>query len=133
MPNLNTYLVRVDNYNKWTPTQYRRVTRDELDEIIQFYGNAVKDICSGGSQGAMIMWAYFKSSIDKDCYSDMINSYQLLANDNKSLVAREHEFRQIYEQYMELWAIRYFGSLDNYYKKKASEAEETLKKYRGDL
>lgn len=129
---LSKYAVRVDIYNKWTPTQYRYVTRDELDDIIKIYGNEVKEICSRGSQGAMTMWAYFKSRIDKGCYSDMINAYSLLAIDNKSLVDREHELRHAFEQYKELWAIRYFGSLENYFRKKASEAEETLKKYGGN-
>lgn len=129
---LNKYAVRVDIYNKWTPTQYRYVSRDELDTIIKIYGNEVKEICSRGNQGAMTMWAYFKSIIDSGCYSDMINAYRLLSGDNISLVDREHELRHAFEQYKELWAIRHYGSLSEYYLKKAKEAENTWKKYGGD-
>jgi hypothetical protein len=132
MSNNKVYAVRVDEDFNWTPTRFRKVDLEELDRILKVYGNTVKDICSRGSQGAMTMWAYFKSRIDSGCYSDMINAYSLLSNDNKSLVDREHELRHAFEQYKELWAIRYFGSLENYFRKKASEAEETLKKYGGN-
>lgn len=133
MPDYKVYAVRVDENFNWTSTKYRKVDLEELDKILKYYGNKVKELCSNGSQGAMTMWAYFKSRIDSGCYSDMINAYELLTDDSKSLVDREHEFRQTYEQYRELWAIRYYCSLENFYRKKALEAEETLKKYGGDI
>ena len=123
------YFIRVDEYNNWTPAKYRKVTCEELDSILDLYGDKVLRLCSNGKQGSMTMWAYFKNRISSGCYSDMINAYQLLSDDNRSLVEREHEFRHAYEEYLELWRIRYFGSVEEYYLKKAEEAAENIKKY----
>lgn len=125
----NTFLVRVDIYGKWTPTDYRKVTKEELDELIDTYGGKVKELCSSGERGAMTMWAYFKNKIDKGCYSDIINAYRLLNDDSKSLVEREHEFRHLFDQYTELWRIRHYGSVEKYHLAKAEEAKGDLIKY----
>ena len=109
------YFIRVDVYNKWTPCEYRKVSKEELDNILEDYAGKLKSICSCGERGAMTMWAYFKNKLDKGCYSDIINAYRLLCADNKSLVDREHEFRHLYDQYRELWQIRYYGSVEEYH------------------
>ena len=123
------YFVRVDEFNKWTPCKYRKVDADELDKILEEYGKKVLEICSNGQRGAMAMWACFKSRINGGCYGDMINAYRLLVDDSKSLVDREHELRHAWEEYNELWRIRYFGSVEEYHIQKAKEAKEQMEKY----
>lgn len=123
------YYVQVDEYKKWSSGKYRKVTADELDELLKVFGDKVLNLCSNGSEGAMAMWACFKSRINGGCYSDMINAYRLLTDDSKSLVDREHELRHAWDEYEELWRIRYFGTVENYYLKKASEARERYEKY----
>lgn len=118
------YFVRVDKYGVWTPTEYREVTRDELDSLIIKFGNRVLDICSRGQEGAMIMWAFFKSRIRNGSYEDMINAYRLMSTDHKSLVDRETEIRHLWQQYEELWQIRYYRTVEEYYLKKAEEARQ---------
>lgn len=123
------YYVRVDEHGNWTPSSYRRVTADELDVLVDKFGKIVLSICSRGAQGAMAMWACFKSRICGGCYDDMINAYRLLTGDSKSLVDREHELRHAYENYQELWCIRYFGSVEEYHLKKAEESREHFNRY----
>lgn len=123
------YYVPVDKNNRWTPCNYRKVTCEELDKILQVYREEILKMCKNGSQGAMTMWAYFKNVTCSDCYGDMVNAYSLLSNDHKSLVTREHEFRHMWNNYQELWRIRYFGTLEEYYLKKAAEAKERMEKY----
>ena len=123
-----SYLVRVDKFNKWTPTEYREVGAEELDGILEVFGKRVLDICSNGSRGSMAMWACFKSRINGGCYGDMINAYRVLTDDSKSLVDREHELRHSWNEYEELWRIRYFGSVEEYHLQKAKEAKEECEK-----
>lgn len=123
-----SYMVRVDKFNKWTPCEYRSVDADELDKILEEYGKRVMSICSNGQMGAMAMWACFKSRINGGCYSDIINAYRLLTDDSKSLVDREHELRHVWQEYEELWRIRYFGSVEEYHLQKAKEAKEEFQK-----
>ena len=127
--NQKTYLVRVDERKEWTPINYREVTKEELDDLLEVYGGKVLSICSNGKQGSMSMWACFKNHISKGCYSDLINAYRILSDDNKSLVDREHELRHAWNQYIELWRIRHFGSVENYYLEKANEAKEYFERY----
>ena len=122
--------VRVDENNKFTPCKYRKVSCEELDKMLEFFGARVLRICSTGNKGAMAMWACFKSRINGGCYSDMINAYELLSADNESLVSREHELRHAWKQYEELWQIRHFGSVENYHLKKAEEARKEYEEYK---
>lgn len=123
------YYVRVDEKGLWTPCKYRKVTREELNKLVEDYGKKVLALCSNGTIGAMSMWACFKSRICSGCYSEMINMYRLLSNDNKSLVDREHELRHKWYQYEELWQIRVAGSVTDYYLKKAEESKEYFENY----
>lgn len=123
------YYVRVDERGKWDPCKYRKVSRDELDRLVDDYGKMVLRMCSNGTQGAMSMWACFKNSIFGGCYSDMINAYRLMSGDSKSLVDREHELRHAWNQYEELYRIRYHGSVEQYHLKRAKEAKERFEKY----
>lgn len=118
------FFVQVDQYKKWSPGKYREVTCDELDELLEHFGNRVLRMCSNGSEGAMAMWACFKSNINGGCYSDMINAYRLLTDDSKSLVDREHELRHAWNEYKELWQIRYYGTVEAYYLEQAQKAKE---------
>ena len=124
----NTYLIRVDIHKNWTPNQFREVTADELDDILKFYGDRILQICSNGTQGAMTMWAVFKSRINHGCYSDIINAYRMMSGDSKSLVDREHELRHAWKEYEELWQIRYHGSVENYHLEKAKQAKNVFAK-----
>lgn len=123
------YYIRVDRYGKWTPCEYRKVSCEELDELIDHYGKHMLSLCSNGEHGAMAMWAFFKNKIGKGCYNDMINAYRLLSNDSKSLVGREHELRHVWEEYEELWRIRYHGTVEAYFLSKAEESRKRQKKY----
>lgn len=123
------FRVPVDNHDKYTPCSYRTVTKEELDKLLEKFGNRVLQICERGNLGAMAMWAVFKSRICCGCYSDMINVYRLLSGDNQSLVDREHELRHAYREYEELWQIRYFGTVEEYYLEHAREAKEHFEKY----
>lgn len=123
------YYVRVDARNKFTPTKYHKVTCEELDEMIDVFADRVLSICSNGNNGAMTMWACFKSALCRGCYSDLINAYRLLSGDSKSLVDREHELRHAWEEYIELKRIRLYGSLYEYYMKKAEESKRVYDKY----
>lgn len=124
----NTYRVRVDIHKNWTTNQFREVTSEELDAILEHFGNKVLYLCSNGTQGAMTMWAVFKNRINHGCYSDIINAYRLMSGDRKSLVDREHELRQAWKEYEELWQIRYHGSVEQYYLDRAQEAKEFFDK-----
>lgn len=123
------FWVQVDAYKHWTPGTYRSVTKDELDALIDHYGGTIMRLVSNGEQGAMAMWACFKSNISGGCYSDMINAYRLLTDDKKSLVDREHELRHLWKQYEELYRIRYYGTVEAYHLKRAAEAKERFEKY----
>ena len=123
------YYIRVDEKGLWTPCKYRKVTREELDKILDTYGKKVLAICSNGTIGTMSMWACFKSRICSGCYSEMISMYQLMSNDTKSLVDREHELRHMWYQYEELWQIRVAGSVENYYLNKAEESKKHFENY----
>lgn len=123
------FFVRVDENGKWTPTKYRKVGVEELDDILNSYKAELRRICGCGKRGAMTMWAYFRNRIDGGCYSDLINSYELLGEDSKSLVDREHEFRHMFMQFEELWQIRYYSTVEEYYLKKAEEAKDKLNNY----
>lgn len=123
------YYVPVDKYGNWTDTEYRRVSREELDKLEEKYGRAVLKICSNGNIGAMAMWACFKNVIDGGCYGDMINAYRLLADDHNSLVDREHELRHAWNHYEELVRIRHYGTVENYYLERAKKAKERYEKY----
>lgn len=129
MKNNETFLVQVDVHNRWSEGKYREVTADELDAILDKFGARVLHIVSNGQEGAMAMWACFKNSINGGCYSDMINAYRLLSSDTKSLVDREHELRHAWNEYYELWQIRYFGSVHAYYEAKAKKAKERYECY----
>ena len=129
MPKQKEYLVQVDAYKKWTPGVYRKVSADELDALLDHYGRMVLHIVSNGTKGAMAMWACFKSRINGGCYSDMINAYSLLTDDTQNLVTREHELRHLWNQYEELWRIRYHGTVEQYYLDRAAEAKERFEKY----
>lgn len=123
------YLVPVDQCGNYTPCKYRKVNEAELDSLLDKYGKKVLRMCSNGTQGAMTMWACFKSRIDGGCYHDMINSYCILTDDSKSLVDREHELRHAFAQYEELWRIRYHGTVENYYLERAKKAGEHYRRY----
>ena len=129
MARQEVYLVPVDKNDKYTPCLYRAVTADELDRLLEKFGNRVLSIVSRGEQGAMAMWACFKSRVNNGVYSDIINAYRLLTDDSKSLVDREHELRHAYNEYHELWCIRYFGSVENYFLEEAKRAREHFEKY----
>lgn len=120
------FLVRVDQYGNWTEDKYREVTRDELDEILAKFSRQLMDLVSG-KPGAMAMWACFKNvtCAVSGCggYSDAINAYRMLTDDHKSLEDREHELRHFWNKYDELKKIRYHGSVEAYYLKKAEEAK----------
>lgn len=126
MSNKKEYLVPVGASNEWLGNKYRKVSREELDKILEIYSNDILKIISNGEQGVMTMWAYFKNRLCGGCYGDIINAYRILSNDNKSLVDREHELRHAYQRYKELWRIRYFGSVEAYHLAKAKEAKEKL-------
>lgn len=123
------FMIQVDAHKNWAPGKYREVTRDELDALLEHFGHKVLNICSNGCEGAMAMWACFKSNINGGCYSDMINAYRLLTDDRKSLVDREHELRHAWNQYEELWQIRYFGTVEAYYLDEAKRAKEYRERY----
>lgn len=123
------FWVQVDQYKKWTHGVYRKVTKEELDALLEHYGGTIMRIVSNGSKGAMAMLACFKSRIYAGCYSDMINAYRLLTDDPKSLVDREHELRHLWEQYVELWRIRYYGSVEAYYLERAKEERKHFERY----
>jgi len=129
MTDKREFLIQVDEYGNWTDGKYRKVSAEELDKILEQYGARVLSICSNGKEGAMIMWACFKSRINHGCYSDMINAYRLLSDDARSLVDREHELRHLWDKYEELWAIRYHGTLENYYREEAEKAREYAERY----
>ena len=129
MTDKREFLVQVDEYGNWTEGKYRKVNAEELDEILKKYGDRVLSICSSRSRGAMTMWACFKSRINSGCYSDMINAYTLLSDDPKSLHEREHELRHAWDEYEELWAIRYHGTLEQYYLDEAKKAREHAERY----
>ena len=120
------FLVRVDQYGNWTEDKYREVTRDELDAILIKFSRQLMDLVSG-KNGAMAMWACFKNvtSAVSGCggYSDAINAYRMLTDDHKSLEDREHELRHFWKKYEELKQIRHYGSVENYYLKKAEDAK----------
>lgn len=124
-----TYLIQVDAYKKWTPGTYRAVSKEELDDLLDYYGGTILRMVSNGQNGAMAMWACFKSRIAGGCYSDMINAYRLLSGDMKSLVDREHELRHLWCQYEELWRIRYYGTVEAYHLDRAKKAKEYFEKY----
>ena len=109
------YLVEVDKQKRWTSGVYRSVTKEELDEIIDEYGKKVLQIVGNGEKGAMAMLACFENSIGNNGYKELINAYDLLAGDSKSLSEREHELRNLWKQYKDLWYIRYFGTVEEYY------------------
>lgn len=123
------YMVQVDAYKKWTAGKYRTVTKDELDDLLDHYGRMILRIVSNGQQGAMAMWACFKSRINSGCYGDMINAYRLLTDDRQSLVDREHELRHLWYQYEELWRIRYYGTVEAYYLARAKKEKEYFENY----
>lgn len=123
------FYVQVDENKKWSSGKYRKVTREELDEILDTFGKEVLKLCSNGNQGCMAMWACFKNRINGGCYGDMINAYSLLSDDSKSLVDREHELRHALNHYHELWKIRYYGTVEEYYFARAKEAKEKYEKY----
>lgn len=123
------YFVQVDAYQKWTPGVYREVNAEELDVLLDHYGRKVLQIVSNGTKGAMAMLACFKSRINGGCYSDMINAYRLLSDDPKNLVEREHELRHLWNQYEELWCIRYFGTVEAYHLTEAAKAKEYFERY----
>lgn len=123
------FLIRVDEYNRWTHDKYREVTADELDKIIDGFGRSILSIVSHGTRGAMTMWACFLNCIQGGCYGDVINAYRIMSDDPVSLVNHEHELRHLWQQYQELHAIRYYGSLEAYYLEKAKRAKETFDKY----
>lgn len=130
--NLNSeteYWIQVDEHKKWTPCKYRKVTKEELDVILDHYGAMILRIVSNGNKGTMAMWACFKNRICGGGYSDLINAYRLLTDDSKSLVEREHELRHLWNQYEELWCIRYHGSVENYYIEQAADARAHFLKY----
>lgn len=127
--NEKTYQVRVDENNVWRTSTYRQVTEEELDKIIELYGQKVMSICSRGQNGAMAMLAFFKSAVSGGCYQEMANTYELLSGDNKSLVDREHELRCAWEHYQELCNIRWFGTMENYYLEQAKEAKAHMTMY----
>ena len=129
MTDKREFLVQVDEYGNWTEGKYRKVNAEELDEILKKYGDRVLSICSSRSRGAMTMWACFKSRINSGCYSDLINAYALLSDDPKSLHEREHELRHAWDEYEELWAIRYHGTLEQYYLDEAKKAREHAERY----
>ena len=129
MTDKKEFLVPVDEHGNWTDGKYRKVGRDELDKIVKQYGGKVLSICSNGKNGAMAMWACFKSRINGGCYSDMINAYDLLADDSRNLVEREHELRHLWDKYEELWAIRYYDTLENYYLEQAAMAREYFERH----
>ena len=120
------FLVRVDQFGNWTEDKYRAVTREELDEILEKYSRQLMDLVCGKS-GAMAMWACFKNvtSAVSGCggYADAINAYRMLTDDHKSLEDREHELRHFWNKYNELKMIRYHGSVEACYLKKAEEAK----------
>lgn len=123
------YMVQVDEYMHWTPSKYRPVTAEKLDEILDKYGRAILNIVSNGEKGAMAMWACFKDRISGGSYSDMINAYRLLTDDSKNLVEREHELRHLWDKYEELWCIRFFGTVEAYHLEKAQIAKEHFERY----
>ena len=120
------------NYD-WTPCEYHKLTAEQMDEAVKKWGDKVLRIVGNGKEGAMAMWACFKNVINGGCYSDMINAYRLLTDDHKSLVDREHELRHTWNKYYELFKIRYWGSLENYYKAEAEDAKKHFERYfKGD-
>lgn len=120
------FLVRVDQYGNWTEDTYRAVTREELDDILEKYSRQLMDLVAGKT-GAMAMWACFKNvtSAVSGCggYGDAINAYRMLTDDHKSLEDREHELRHFWKKYEELKQIRYHGTVEAYYLKRAEEAK----------
>lgn len=120
------FLVRVDQYGNWTEDTYRAVTHEELDDILEKYSRQLMDLVAGKT-GAMAMWACFKNvtSAVSGCggYGDAINAYRMLTDDHKSLEDREHELRHFWKKYEELKQIRYHGTVEAYYLKRAEEAK----------
>ena len=130
--NEKTYQVRVDELGNWRKSTYRKVTETELDKLIEEYGKKVMEICMRGQNGAMTMLAFSKNAVSGGSYEEMICAYELLSEDTKSLVDREHELRFAWEHYQELQRIRCFGTLENYYLEQAKEARANLTIY-GDV
>ena len=120
------FLVRVDQYGNWTEDTYRAVTREELDDILEKYSRQLMDLVAGKT-GAMAMWACFKNVTSAVSgfggYGDAINAYRMLTDDHKSLEDREHELRHFWKKYEELKQIRYHGTVEAYYLKRAEEAK----------
>ena len=125
------FLIQVDEYGNWTEGKYREVDAAELDKILKKYGDKVLSICESRERGAMIMWACFKSRINSGSYADLINAYALLSDDPKTLHEREHELRHAWDEYEELWAIRYHGTLEQYYLDEAKRAKEHADRCQG--
>ena len=126
------YYAQVDpktNDYSWTECKYHKLTLEQMDDALQKWGNKVLHIVSNGKEGAMAMWACFKSHINSGCYSDMINAYRLLTDDHKSLVDRERELRHAWNHYEELWQIRYYGTVENYLKEELERAKERYQRY----
>ena len=127
-----TFWVQVDEWGNWSPCKYREVTADELDKLIDLYGKRVLQLVSRGREGAMVMWAVFKNRITGEGFSDLSNAYRLLTDDTPCLLTREHELRHAYEQWEELFRIRYYGSVAAYYLHKADEATKYIQRHRGN-
>lgn len=120
---MESYKVPVDQFYNWTWDRYLEVSEAELDKIIRIYAKRVMDRCEGPN-GAMAMWAYFEEKTNNGGYEAACNAYRLLSGDNKTLTDREHELRRLFEQWRELWAIRYFDSYSNYLREKADDVEQ---------
>lgn len=126
------YYAQVDpntNCYSWTEGKYHKLTLEQMDDALKKWGDKILNIVSNGKEGAMAMWACFKSRINYGCYSDMINAYRLLTDDHKSLVDREHELRHAWNHYEELWQIRYYGTVENYLKEELERAKERYQRY----
>lgn len=122
------YYVPVEVNGDWNSCKYRKVSLEELDELLDLYRNKVLEICRNGEKGVMAMWAFFKNTMGV-AYTDMANAYDLLTDDHKSLVDREHELRHEYNHFKELHHIRYYGSVEEYHLVCADNAKKRLGKY----
>lgn len=115
-----TFLVRVDEYGNWTRKQYREVTADELDVILDKYSRKIKNTISGNS-GAVAM---------QSCFNSITSGYESSEGADNAQTPKgcEYILRLLLTRYDELKRIRTYGSVEQYHISKANKARELQKR-----
>lgn len=115
-----TFLVRVDEYGNWTRKQYREVTADELDVILDKYSRKIKNTISSSS-GAVAM---------QSCFNSITSGYESPEGTDNVQTPKDCEYvlRLLLTRYDELKRIRTYGSVEQYHISKANKARELQKR-----